>query len=61
MEAKNPPTGIAAAAQAYQLAMSQQSGAPVEPETTDITANPPQPEAAKDITMADDSAEVCIA
>lgn len=59
MEAKNPPIGIAAAAQAYQLAMSQQPGAPTEPETTDISPNPPQPEAAKDVTMADDSAEVC--
>jgi hypothetical protein len=61
MEAKNPPTGIAAAAQAYQLAMSQQPAAQTEAETTDISANLPQSEAAKDITMADESVEVCIA
>lgn len=61
MEAKNPPTGIAAAAHAYQLAMSQQPAAPVEAESTDSSANPPQPEAAKDVTMADESAEVCMA
>ncbi|KFX88957.1 hypothetical protein V495_05678 [Pseudogymnoascus sp. VKM F-4514 (FW-929)] len=57
MEAKNPPTGIAASAQAYQLAMSQQQPAPAEAQTPDISANPPQPEAAKDVTMADESAE----
>jgi hypothetical protein len=61
MDAKNPPTGIAASAQAYQLAMSQQQPAPAEAEPTDISANPSQPEAAKDVTMADESAEVCMA
>ncbi|OBT55945.1 hypothetical protein VE04_03828 [Pseudogymnoascus sp. 24MN13] len=57
MEAKNPPTGIAASAQAYQLAMSQQPAAQTEAESTDISANPPQSEAAKDVTMADESVE----
>ena len=58
MEDKNPSTGIIAAAHAYQLAMSQQPVVPAEAETSDISANLPQSEVAKDVTMTDQSIEV---
>jgi hypothetical protein len=58
MEDKNPSTGIIAAAHAYQLAMSQQPALPAEAEATDISANLPQSEVVKDVTMTDQSVEV---